>query len=92
MIKIIIQARLGSTRLPGKILKEVIGKPLLQHMIERLKFSEYSKDVIIATTKKSSDDPIVSLLEKIEIPYYRGDENDVLDRYYQAAKKYKIKV
>ena len=92
MIKIIIQARLGSTRLPNKVLKKVLGRPLLKHMIERLQFSNYAQDIIIATTTNTTDDPIVTLMKKLNIPFYRGDENDVLDRYYQAAKKYNAEV
>lgn len=88
LIKTIIQARLGSTRLQGKVLKKVLGKPLLQHMVERLKYSEYANDVVIATTIKKTDDPIVALASELQLSTFRGSEDDVLDRYYKAAKKY----
>jgi spore coat polysaccharide biosynthesis protein SpsF len=85
-IKVIIQARLDSTRLHGKILKKVLGKPLLEHMIDRLQFSKYATDILIATTMKKIDDAIIDLAEKLHLSVYRGSENDVLDRYYKAAK------
>jgi len=92
IIKTIIQARLGSTRFKGKILKEVLGKPLLQHMIERLQHSQYASDIIIATTIEKRDNPIENLSSSLKIPCFAGSENDVLDRYYKAAKKYETDV
>ena len=71
VIKTIIQARLGSTRLRGKVLREVLGKPLLQHMIERFQMSSYAKDIIIATTVEKTDDPLVHFLEKIQSDRYQ---------------------
>jgi spore coat polysaccharide biosynthesis protein SpsF len=88
----IIQARMGSTRLPGKIMKEVLGKPLLQYQIERVRKSKYIDQIIIATTIKDNDDEIVNFAVKHLIPYFRGSEEDVLDRYYQAAMKYKADI
>jgi len=85
----IIQARMASTRLPGKVLMEVMGRPLLSYQIERLRFSKMIGKIIIATTAKKEDDAIVELCQKEDIVSYRGSEDDVLDRYYQAAKKYK---
>ena len=92
MIKTIIQVRLGSTRLPGKVLKEVCGKPLLQHIIERLDYSKYANDIIIATTTKTIDDKIVELAKHLGISVFRGSESDVLDRYFKAAKEYNADV
>jgi len=88
----IIQARMGSTRLPGKILKKVLGKTLLEYQIERVKRSQQINQIIIATTTKDSDDPIVQLCDQLSIPYYRGSEEDVLSRYYEAAKMFKVDV
>ena len=85
----IIQARMTSTRLPGKVLMEVMGRPLLSYQIERLRFSKRIDEIIIATTTNKEDDPIVELAQKEDLKVYRGSEDDVLDRYYQAAKKYK---
>ena len=88
----IIQARMSSTRLPGKVLMEVMGRPLLSYQIERLRFSKRIDEIIIATTTNKEDDPIVELAHKEGLKVFRGLEDDVLDRYYQAAKKYKADV
>lgn len=84
----IIQVRTGSSRLPAKALKEVCGKTLLEHQILRVKKSVLIDKIIIATTEKKEDDPIVDIALKTGVEFYRGSENDVLDRYYQVAKKY----
>jgi spore coat polysaccharide biosynthesis protein SpsF len=86
----IIQARMTSTRLPCKVLMEVMGRPLLSYQIERLRFSKRINNIIIATTVNKEDAPIVKLAQKEGIDFYRGSEDDVLDRYYQAAKKYHV--
>jgi spore coat polysaccharide biosynthesis protein SpsF len=88
----IIQARMGSTRLPGKVLKKVLGKTLLEYQIERVKRAKTIDEIIIATTKKESDDPIVQLCQQLSIPYYRGSEEDVLSRYYKAATEFNVDV
>ena len=85
----IIQARMGSTRLPGKIFKLLSGKPVLWHCANRLKQSKNLNDIVIATTKKNEDDPVVEFCKNNKINLYRGNENDVLDRYYQCAKSFK---
>lgn len=87
-IKAIIQARMGSSRLPGKVLMEVMGRPLLSYEIERLRFNKTIDEIFIATTVNKVDDPIAKFSEKEGLRFYRGSEDDVLDRYYQAAKKY----
>jgi spore coat polysaccharide biosynthesis protein SpsF len=84
----IIQARTGSSRLPGKILMKVAGKTLLEHMIERISNSKKLDKIVIATTTKDTDDVIVSIAKKLGIDYFRGSEDDVLDRYYNASKQY----
>ena len=89
MVIAIIQARLGSTRLPGKVLKKILGKPMLERMIERLKRSKTIDKIVIATTDNPEDKKVADLAKKIGIDYYQGSENDVLDRYYRAAKKFK---
>lgn len=81
----IIQARMGSSRLPGKVLMKVDGRELLSYMLERVQAAKNVTTTLLATTKDSKDDPIVGFCERNKIPYFRGDENDVLDRYYQAA-------
>ncbi|MFX1554510.1 MAG: cytidylyltransferase domain-containing protein [Promethearchaeota archaeon] len=85
-ILIIIQARMSSTRLPGKILKTVLGKPLLYFLIERLKLVENSNKLILAIAKGDINQPLIDFAEKYDIKYKIGEEDDVLDRYYQTAK------
>lgn len=82
----IVQARMGSTRLPGKILKPLAGKPALWHLVERLKYSRRLKDVLIATTVNPEDDVVANFCAENHIKWFRGSEDDVLDRYYQAAR------
>lgn len=84
----IIQARMGSTRLPGKILMEVLDKPLLEYQIERVKRSKLIDEVVIATTTNETEKPIIDLCKRLGISYYRGSENNVLSRYYEAATQY----
>lgn len=84
----IIQARMGSTRLPGKILKEVNGHPLLFYQLERLKGSKLIDEIVIATTTKEQDNEIVTFCEQYGVSYYRGSETDVLSRYFNAAVKF----
>jgi len=86
---IIIQARMTSTRLPGKILKTVLGKPLLEYQIERLRRVQYADSIIIATTLNETDQPIIDFCNAMDIPFFRGSEEDVLSRYFYAAEKYK---
>ena len=90
MLAAIIQARMGSTRLPGKVMKNILGKPMLWHMIYRLKWSKFIKKIIIATTQKKEDDVIVEFATANGLDSFRGSEEDVLDRYYQAAKKFGV--
>lgn len=84
----IIQARMGSTRLPGKALVDLEGAPMLARVIERSRRARTIAQVVIATTTKSDDDPIVACGRQIGVDVFRGDEADVLDRYYQAARHY----
>lgn len=85
---LIIQARMGSSRLPGKVLMKVDDKPLLKFMIDRVRKSKLVDKIIIATTEDPKDDPIAMFCKENSIDFYRGSENDVLDRFYQAAKLY----
>lgn len=92
MIAAIIQARMGSSRLPGKVLKQVNGIPLLEYQINRVKRSKLIDEIIVATSTSSQDDQIYALCEKIKVKCFRGSENDVLLRYYECAKKFKADV
>ena len=87
----IIQARTESTRLPGKILLPGYDRPLLLHLVERLKKSRLIKKIIVATTKNITDEIIINLCKKNMIEVFKGDALDLLDRYYKCAKKYKSK-
>ena len=84
----IVQARMGSTRLPGKVMLNLLGQPMLVHDIERIKRSKRINEIVIATTTDSSDEIIVQLCQDRGWLYFRGSELDVLDRYYHCAKKY----
>ncbi len=84
---IIIQARMTSTRLPGKVLMPVLGKPLLAYEIERLQRCQQADALMVATTTNASDDPVVTLCESLNIPVFRGSEQDVLSRYHGAAQQ-----
>ena len=88
----IVQARMGSTRLPGKILKLASGKTLLEHLISRLRRADSIDKIIIATTNSENDEAVCRLAKKIGVSCFRGSESDVLDRYYQAAKEFKADV
>lgn len=89
---VIIQARMTSTRLPGKVLMEVGGEPMLRQQIKRLRQCKSVDEIVIATTFNSTDDPVVELAESENIPFFRGDEYDVLGRYVGAAKQSKADV
>jgi len=88
MTVIIVQARMASTRLPGKIMKKVLDKTLLEYQLERLFRVKQADQVVIATTDHGEEQPIVSLCEKLGVPYFRGSEQDVLARYHGAATEY----
>lgn len=84
----IVQARLGSTRFPKKVLKKVCDKYLIQILLHRLSFSKLVDHVILATTENKKDDELADVIRKLGYTCFRGSENNVLDRYYQCAKKY----
>lgn len=88
----IIQARMGSSRLPGKILKEVLGKPLLAFQMERVQRVARLDDIVVATTDCLRDDAVVSFCKANKLSYFRGSEEDVLKRYYDAALHLKADV
>jgi len=93
MIGCIIQARTGSTRLPGKILKSVNqNDTVLSFGIKQVQSCKNIDQLVIATTNLPEDDVIVDYVEKLKIEYFRGSPKDVLDRYYQCAKKFSISI
>ena len=85
-ILVIIQARMGSTRLPGKMLLPIVdNKGALELMLERVCQAKTLQKIVVATTTSPSDDRLVDLCKRLDYEYFRGDEDDVLERYYQAA-------
>lgn len=91
-ICVIIQSRVGSTRLYGKVMKKIFGKTILIHDLERIKRMETIDNIIVATTTLKKDDIIVRTVNDYDenIGIYRGCSEDVLDRYYKAAKEFKV--
>jgi spore coat polysaccharide biosynthesis protein SpsF len=84
----IIEARLRSTRLPGKVLRPILGKPMLQLMIERLKRARTIDEIVVATTDQQIDAPIVELCNGLSVAVFCGSENDVLARVLGAARAF----
>lgn len=82
----IIQARMGSTRLPGKVLKDVAGEPMLSRVVNRVRRATRLNEVLVATSTEPGDNPVVQHCAAIQVPVFRGSELDVLDRYYRAAQ------
>ena len=93
MIGCIIQARMGSSRLPGKIMKKINGNtPMLKFQLDQLEFSKNIDQIIIATTTLEPDNLIVDFCKKNNLECFRGESKDVLDRYYRCAKKFKLSI
>ena len=90
MIAFIVQARMTSTRLPGKVMRPVLGKPLLEYQIERLSKVPDIDKIIIATTSNDTDQPIIDFCVSRGLSFFRGSETDVLSRYYGAAVQYGV--
>ena len=84
---VIVQTRMGSTRLPGKVMMDLCGKPVIDHVIDRLKRSRLSDEIIIATTTLERDKVVVEQAKKNGVKWFCGSEDDVLSRYYCAAKE-----
>jgi spore coat polysaccharide biosynthesis protein SpsF len=82
----VVQARTGSSRFPGKVLKPVSGAPLLERMVERVRAARSLDEVVVATTSLSADQPIVELCRRLDLPVFAGHPTDLLDRHLQAAK------
>jgi glutamate-1-semialdehyde aminotransferase/spore coat polysaccharide biosynthesis protein SpsF (cytidylyltransferase family) len=90
MLAAVIQARMGSTRLPGKTLREIAGKSMLSHVVDRTSTSKFIEGVVIATTVEARDDSLAEFAQQRGLPCYRGNEHDVLDRTYQAALRFGV--
>lgn len=83
----IIQARMGSTRLPGKIMKELCGKTVLEHDLLRIAAAKLVDQVVVATTVEAADDKVAAEAQRCGAKVFRGSEEDVLSRYYHAAQE-----
>lgn len=88
----ILQARMGSSRLPGKVLLDLAGEPMLVRGMNRLSRAETLDEVVVATTVEPADDAIAEICQERDEPYFRGSEEDVLDRYYRASKRHQTDV
>lgn len=88
----ILQARLGSTRLPGKVLMDLAGRPLLAHVIDRVQAVRGIDRGVLATTTADRDRPLIKLARELGVEAFAGNEDDVLDRYYRAAQHFEADV
>lgn len=82
----LIQARMRSTRLPGKVLRDIQGASMLARVVRRVQRAELPQSVAVATSAQPADDAVAEETERLGVPVFRGDEQDVLDRFYQAAR------
>jgi spore coat polysaccharide biosynthesis protein SpsF len=85
---IIVQARMTSTRLPGKVLLPLAGEPMITRLVQRLRRVQLASGIVIATTTNATDNPIAALCETLGVPSHRGSELDVLSRYADAAREH----
>lgn len=88
----IIQARMTSSRLPGKVLIDIAGFPMLYHVIKRVSSAQMVDQIVVATTDDPADDPIEEFCKSKNVSCFRGHQFDVLDRYYQAASKFQADI
>ncbi len=82
----ILQARMNSSRLPGKVMMNLVNKPVLEHIVERLSYCKMIEKIVVATTSEESDNIIEDYCKNNKIDFYRGNIEDVLDRFYSSAK------
>lgn len=85
----VVQARVGSTRLPNKVLRDLAGKPMLVRVVQRIRRAGKVDQVVVATTLEPADDAIAACCAAHDYPCFRGSRDDLLDRYYQAARCYR---
>ena len=86
----ILQGRVGSTRLPGKVLLPLAGKPIILHVYERIKHSTNIDNIIVATSTSKRDNEIVRLFADLDVTVFRGSEKDPLDRFFDTAARYRL--
>ena len=89
-VAILVTARLKSTRLPRKVIKPIHGRPMIAHMLDRLKLAQRPNDIIICTSPLAQDDPLVKIAQQEGVQYYRGDPDDVLLRLTNAAAEFGV--
>ncbi|MDE7169332.1 MAG: hypothetical protein K2N67_03965, partial [Mucispirillum sp.] len=89
---IIIQARMGSSRLPGKVLADICGKPMLFHIVQRLRRSKAADNIIIASSDLKEDDEVYEFCRNNGIGCFRGSSSNVLERYYECARKFHLDI
>jgi len=89
---IIVQAKMGSQRLPGKIMKKIVGFPVINIILQRLKKTKEADKIIVATSKNKDNKILIEYLKKINADHFCGSEHDVVDRFYKVANKYKAKI
>ena len=87
-----IQVRMGSSRYPGKVMQEICGKPMIEHLIKRLQYSVFLDDIVIATSTNKENDVIEKFCISKNITFYRGSEDDVLLRTFESLKKTKAQI
>ncbi len=83
----IVQARMGSERLPGKVMKEIKGQPMISYTLNSLKKSKYIDEIVLATSTLNINNPLAEYVESINFKVFRGDEDNVLERYKVASDK-----
>jgi len=91
-VAVIVQARMDSTRLPGKTMMDIVGKPMLAHVVERLERVKAIQEIIVATSTRDSNETIIRFAVGYGVSIFVGSEEDVLDRYYKTAREYKAGV
>ncbi len=84
----VVQARMGSQRLPGKVIKPILDKPMILYTLNRLNKSKYIDEIILATSKENKEQPLVNVVEKEGFKVFRGEENNVLKRYKDTVDKF----
>ena len=87
----IIQARMGSSRLPNKMMLSLKGKPIIEWVVKRVKKSRFLDDIIVAIPNTKKDDVLAEYLKSLNVKVFRGDENNVLNRFYETVKEIKAK-
>lgn len=88
----VIQARMNSARLPGKVLQDICGEPMLSHVVHRVNRASLIDETVVATSDKCVDDAIENQCRKLDVSFFRGSEDDVLDRFFKAALFYKADI